>query len=187
MCTHPFAKKALTLHLARSEGRERYFDRNLMHRRVLASFHQHLMAEAPEMDNVERRVASLRNLLLDLLHDKVEDVALNGSLNSRLPGNLSVSLPGVDAEALVVRLKHVAAFSTGAACSSAKVEPSHVLMALAKDDDRAFSSVRFGLGRGNTEEEIRMVADAVVREVEILRHMSGRLSSNQLPPPKRAV
>ena len=47
MCTHPFAKKALTLHLARSEGRERYFGRNLMHRRVLASFHQHLMAEAP--------------------------------------------------------------------------------------------------------------------------------------------
>ena len=47
MCTHPFVKKALTLHLARSEGRERYFGRNLMHRRVLASFHQHLMAEAP--------------------------------------------------------------------------------------------------------------------------------------------
>ena len=122
-----------------------------------------------EMDKVERRIASLRNLLLDLLRDKVGNVVLNGSLEQRLPGNLSVSLPGVDAEALVVRLKHVAAFSTGAACSSAKVEPSHVLMALSRDDNRAFSSVRFGLGRGNTEKEIRMVADAVAREVEILR------------------
>jgi len=85
-----------------------------------------------------------------------------------------VALPGVDAEALVVRLKDVVSFSTGAACSSAKVEPSHVLMALAGDDERAYSSVRFGVGRNNTEEQIRAVADAVKVEVRVLRQMSSR-------------
>jgi cysteine desulfurase len=127
-----------------------------------------------EMADVERRIARLRNLLLDLLREKVGDLVVNGSLEKRLPGNLSVTLPGVDAEALVVRLKKLAAFSTGAACSSAKVEPSHVIMALSRDDGRAFSSVRFGVGRANTEEEIRTVADAVASEVRLLRSISAR-------------
>ncbi|EQD53218.1 cysteine desulfurase IscS [mine drainage metagenome] len=127
-----------------------------------------------EMVDVEDRVARLRNLLLDLLREKAGEVVVNGSLEKRLPGNLSLSLPGIDAEALVVRLKEVVAFSTGAACSSAKVEPSHVLMALSQDDDRAFSSVRFGVGRSNTEEEIRTVAEAVANEVKLLRCISGR-------------
>ena len=130
-----------------------------------------------EMAEIEQRVAGLRNLLLQLLRDLAGEVILNGSLENRLPGNLSVFLPGVDAEALVVRLKQVGAFSTGAACSSAKVEPSHVIMALSKDDDRAYSSVRFGLGRGNTEDEIRMVAEAVAREVSLLRSLSGKAGS----------
>lgn len=138
-----------------------------------------------EMAEAERNVASLRNLLLQLLRDKAGEVVVNGSLDSRLPGNLSVFLPGVDAEALMVRLKHVAAFSTGAACSSAKIEPSHVLMALSRDDDRAFSSVRFGIGRGNTDEEIRMVAQAVAEEVGLLRSLSGCIDrvrpANQSP------
>lgn len=129
-----------------------------------------------EMDVAERKVTSLRDLLLELLREKAGEVVVNGSMDNRLPGNLSVSLPGVDAEALVVRLKHVAAFSTGAACSSAKVEPSRVLKALSPDDDRAYSSVRFGIGRGNTEEEIRTVADAIALEVGLLSRLSGGIS-----------
>lgn len=125
-----------------------------------------------EMREAERYVATLRDLLLDLLRASAGEVVVNGSLEHRLPGNLSVALPGVDAEALVVRLKDVVSFSTGAACSSAKVEPSHVIMALSGDNDRAFSSVRFGVGRFNLEEEIRMVADAVGREVHVLRSIS---------------
>lgn len=125
-----------------------------------------------EMVEVARRVASLRDQLLDLLRSEISDLQVNGSLESRLPGNLSVSIPGVDAEALVTRLKNVVAVSTGAACSSAKVEPSHVLMALSRDDDRAFSSVRFGVGRGNTASQIREVCDAVVQEVRLLREMT---------------
>ena len=126
-----------------------------------------------EMAETERRIGRLRNLLLRLLREAVGDVLVNGSLEHRLPGNLSVSFPGVDAEALVLRLKHVAAVSTGAACSSTKVEPSHVLIALSCDDDRAYSSVRFGVGRGNTEKEIRLVAMAVAKEVDFLRRMTA--------------
>ena len=126
-----------------------------------------------EMNESETRIAALRDLLLNLLRKTVPDVLINGSLEHRLPGNLSVSFPRVDAEALVVRLKEVAAFSTGAACSSAKIEPSHVLMALAGNSDRAFSSVRFGIGRGNTEQQIRTTARAVGREVSLLRRISG--------------
>ena len=125
-----------------------------------------------EMAEAERRIADLRNRLLQLLREAGGDVLVNGSLEHRLAGNLNVSFPGVDAEALVLRLKNVAAFSTGAACSSVKVEPSHVLMALSRDDDRAYSSVRFGVGRGNTEAEIRRVAEAVGREVAFLRRMT---------------
>jgi len=126
-----------------------------------------------EMVGTEQRVARLRDLLLGLFRKSIPQVVVNGSLDNRLPGNLNVSFPGVDAETLVVRLKNVAAFSTGAACSSAKVEPSHVLVALAGDDDRAYSSVRFGIGRGNTEEEIRLVARAVSTEIALLRQISS--------------
>ena len=126
-----------------------------------------------EMAEHERRIGDLRNLLLKLIREAAGEVVVNGSLIHRLPGNLSVSFPGVDAEALVVRLKHVVAFSTGAACSSTKVEPSHVLIALSRDDDRAYSSVRFGVGRGNTEEEIRCVARAVGKEVALLRRIAA--------------
>lgn len=127
-----------------------------------------------EMAVAERRIADLRDLLLHALIEAGGEVLVNGSMEQRLPGNLSMSFPGVDAEALVLRLKHVAAFSTGAACSSTKVEPSHVLMALSRDDDRAYSSVRFGVGRGNTEAEIRRVAAAVGKEVSLLRRMTVR-------------
>lgn len=127
-----------------------------------------------EMAVAERRIADLRDLLLHALLEAGGEVLVNGSMKQRLPGNLSMSFPGVDAEALVLRLKHVAAFSTGAACSSTKVEPSHVLMALSRDDDRAYSSVRFGVGRGNTEAEIRRVAAAVGKEVSLLRRMTVR-------------
>lgn len=126
-----------------------------------------------EMNDTERRIAGLRDLLLKLLREAAGDVVVNGSLDNRLAGNLSVSFRGIDAEALVLRLKHVAAFSTGAACSSTKVEPSHVLIALSGNDDRAFSSVRFGIGRGNTETEIRLVAKAVGKQVSFLRRMAA--------------
>ena len=96
--------------------------------------------------------------------------AVNGSMEHRLPGNLNLSFAGVDAEALLMSLPDVA-LSTGSACSSATVEPSHVLRALGIGE-LAHSSVRFGLGRFNTDEEIDYAAGRVVEAVKKLRALT---------------
>ena len=99
---------------------------------------------------------------------------MNGSMEQRLPGNLNVSFDGVDAETLILSMPEIA-LSTGSACTSATVEPSHVLRALGLSDDRAHSSVRFGLGRFTTEEEVDYAAGRVVESVRKLRALSPML------------
>ena len=96
---------------------------------------------------------------------------VNGSMEHRLPGNLNMSFAGVDGEALLMSLPDVA-LSTGSACTSATVEPSYVLRSLGVCDSLAHSSLRFGLGRFNTEEEIDYVAGRVVESVKRLRALS---------------
>ena len=123
---------------------------------------------ADEMAEEGVRVAALRDRLRQQLQDGLEAVTVNGSLEHRLPGNLNVSFAGVNAETLLMSLPEVA-LSTGSACSSAVAEPSHVLRALGIGEDRAHSSVRFGLGRSNTPEEIDFVAGRVVESVRRLR------------------
>ncbi len=112
------------------------------------------------------RVARLRDRLHELLAAAVPGVELNGPAEGRLPGNLNLRFPGVDGEALTLEVRDVA-FSTGAACSSASREPSHVLLALGLSEAQARSSVRFGLGRftteGEVEEAARRVAEGVAR------------------------
>ena len=82
----------------------------------------------------------------------MSDLVVNGTLDARLPGNLNVSFPGVDGEALLVSLCEDVAISSGAACTAA--EPSHVLKALGRKTELALASLRFGLGRWTTEEEV---------------------------------
>jgi cysteine desulfurase len=123
---------------------------------------------ATEMEQVSARLASLRDALLQQLERGLEAVAVNGSREHRLPGNLNVSFAGVNAETLLMNLPDVA-LSTGSACSSAVAEPSHVLRALGIGEDLARSSVRFGLGRLNTAEEIDFVAGRVIEAVKRLR------------------
>jgi cysteine desulfurase len=117
------------------------------------------------------RLGGLRDRLLEQLTGALEAVTVNGSLEHRLPGNLNVSFAGVNAEALLMNLPEVA-LSTGSACSSATAEPSHVLRALGIGEDLARSSVRFGLGRFNTAEEIDFVARRVIESVQRLRAFS---------------
>jgi cysteine desulfurase len=114
------------------------------------------------------RLQALRDRLLRQLQSGLEAVAVNGSLEHRLPGNLNVSFAGVNAETLLMSLPEVA-LSTGSACSSAIAQPSHVLRALGLGDELAHSSVRFGLGRFNTAEEIDSVARRVIESVNRLR------------------
>jgi cysteine desulfurase len=116
------------------------------------------------------RLTALRNRLLKSLQSKVPDIVINGSMASRLPGNLNVSFPGVDGEALLVSLCDDIAISSGAACTAA--EPSHVLRALGRKTDLALASLRFGLGRWTTEEEVDFAVSRVAEVVTKLRAMS---------------
>jgi cysteine desulfurase len=125
---------------------------------------------ATEMPAEAPRLAALCDRLKTLLEEELDDVRVNGTMERRLPNNLNVSFGGVDAEALLMSLPDVA-LSTGSACSSATVEPSHVLRALGIGE-RAHSSVRFGLGRFNTEEEIRYAAGRVSEAVRKLRALA---------------
>jgi cysteine desulfurase len=108
-------------------------------------------------------------------------VHVNGTLEERLPGNLNQSYDGVEGEALLLALRDIAV-SSGSACSSASIEPSHVIRALGVGNDRAHASIRFGIGRFNTEEEVRFVADQVVATVAKLR----TLATAPAPPPQPA-
>ena len=118
------------------------------------------------------RLAGLRNRLKDKIFSGLDEVSINGSLEHRLPGNLNLSFGYVDGEALMVGINDVAV-SSGAACTSAAIEPSYVLKALGLPDERAHSSIRFGLGRFNTEAEVDYVADRVVETVRRLRELSA--------------
>jgi cysteine desulfurase len=115
------------------------------------------------------RVRELRDRLLERLRQTTDGLTVNGAMDMRLPGNLNVSFDGVDGEALLVSLDDIAV-SSGAACTQA--EPSHVLMALGHKTDRALASLRFGLGRESTVEEIDYAAGKVADVVSRLRRMS---------------
>lgn len=115
------------------------------------------------------RLRALRDLLVQELRKGVEDLRVNGSLEHRLAHNLNVSIPGVEGEALFLGLRDLAV-SNGSACHSAHRAPSHVLRALGRTPAEAHASLRFGLGRSTTEEEIRYAAERVTTTVRRLAH-----------------
>ena len=114
------------------------------------------------------RIGALRDRLLAGLRERLDGVLVNGSLSARLPQNLNVSFEGVDGDALLTGLSDVAV-SPGAACSSASKEPSHVLRAIGRSDALARASIRFGLGRSNTDAEVDRVVDYVASLIKRLR------------------
>ncbi len=126
---------------------------------------------AKEGKEESSRLIALRERLRTRLMSNLEEVYVNGSMEHRLPGNLNVSFNFVEGEAMMMAIKDVAV-SSGSACTSASLEPSYVLRALGVGDELAHSSIRFGLGRFNTEEEVDYVADLVIGKVKHLREMS---------------
>jgi cysteine desulfurase len=126
---------------------------------------------------IEEGVAEAEKIraLRDRLHQKItkelDAVVLNGSAERRLPGNLNISFSFVEGEGLMMAIKDVAV-SSGSACTSASLEPSYVLRSMGLEEDMAHSSIRFGLGRFNTEEEVDYVAELVIAKVKRLRDMS---------------
>jgi cysteine desulfurase len=117
------------------------------------------------------RLARLRDKLQEAIYKNLDEVYLNGHPTQRLPHNLNISFAYVEGESLLMGLKEIA-LSSGSACTSATLEPSYVLRALGVGSDLAHSSIRFGLGRFNTEEEVDYVAGRVVETVKRLREMS---------------
>jgi cysteine desulfurase len=124
-----------------------------------------------EMAEESERLRALRDKLKDAILAGLGDTFINGSLVHRLPNNLNVSFAGVEGDALLMGINDVAV-SSGSACTSATLEPSYVLKALGVADDLAHSSIRFGLGRFNTEEETDYVAGRVIETVKRLRELS---------------
>ena len=125
------------------------------------------------------RLRHLRQRLHDGLSARIDDVFLNGHPEPRLPGNLNVSFAQVQGESLLLSMQHVAALSAGSACSSGSNEPSYVLRAIGMDDILANASIRFGLGRSTTTEEIDVVIDALVENVGRLRALAPAGSVQQ--------
>jgi cysteine desulfurase len=118
-----------------------------------------------------KRLLALRERLRLRLMKELDALQVNGSLEQRLPGNLNVSFSFVEGEALMMAIKDVCV-SSGSACTSASLEPSYVLHAMGIGDDLAHSSIRFGLGRFTTDDEVDYVADLVIAKVQRLREMS---------------
>jgi cysteine desulfurase len=133
-----------------------------------------------EMDDEARRLAALRDRLRNGLEAQIDEVTLNGHPALRLPGNLNMSFAYVEGEALLMSMKDVAV-SSGSACTSASPEPSYVLKAIGLSDDLAHASIRFGLGRFNTEEEVDYTIGCVAEAVGRLRRMSAVWESRTRP------
>jgi cysteine desulfurase len=124
-----------------------------------------------EMASESKRLFTLRERLRNGIQSQVSDTFINGSLEHRLPGSLNISFAYVEGEAMLMALKDVAV-SSGSACTSSSLEPSYVLRALGVEEEMAHTSIRFGLGRFNTEAEVDHVIDVVVSKVNKLREMS---------------
>jgi cysteine desulfurase len=124
-----------------------------------------------EMAGEAERLTSLRERLKKKIIDQLEEVYVNGHPTERLPGNMNMSFAYVEGESLLMALKEIAV-STGSACTSASLEPSHVLRAIGVEEELAHTSIRFGLGRFNTEEEVDYTVRRVVEEIRRLRELS---------------
>ena len=126
-----------------------------------------------KMESESQRVTQLRQRLWEKLLP-TGNIFLNGHPTSRLPGNLNISVDGVDGQALLLGLQSVMAVSSGSACTAAKIAPSHVLDALGLSEKLAYASIRFGIGRFNTEEEIDLVAQHAIVTIQSLRKIANR-------------
>jgi cysteine desulfurase len=124
-----------------------------------------------EMADESKRTFALRERLRKGIMERVSDTYVNGSMEHRLPGNLNISFAYVEGEAMLMALKDVAV-SSGSACTSASLEPSYVLRAVGVGEELAHTSIRFGIGRFNTEAEVDYVIDLVANKVGKLRELS---------------
>ncbi|NER04217.1 MAG: IscS subfamily cysteine desulfurase [Okeania sp. SIO3C4] len=165
---HPRVKLAPQIH---GGGHERGMRSGTLYTPQIVGFAKAVEVAIAEMESEAKRLTTLRQQLWEKLQ-KVENIFLNGHSTQRLPGNLNISVEGVDGQALLLGLQPVVAVSSGSACTSAKIAPSHVLAGLGRSEKLAYASVRFGIGRFNTAEEIDLVAEHAIATITSLRQAS---------------
>jgi len=138
----------------------------------IVGFGEAVRLAVAEMATENLRVQKLRDELWEILQQGIDDIQLNGHPTDRLHGNLNVYIPGVQSRSLIVQVKNIVALSSGSACTTAKVEPSHVISALFPGVRRAERSIRFGLGRSTTKLEVEQTANCMVLAAKKLRRIS---------------
>jgi cysteine desulfurase len=153
-------------------GHERGWRSGTLNVPAIVGFGKACEIAVSEMKEENARLGALRDRLRARLEAGLSDTHLNGHPTRRLPNNLNMSFKYVEGESLLMALAREVALSSGSACTSATLEPSYVLRAMGLDDDLAHASLRFGLGRFNTEDEVDRVADLVIANVKRLRDMS---------------
>jgi cysteine desulfurase len=118
------------------------------------------------------KLKEMRDHLWAILSSSLDEIEINGHPELRLPHNLSIYIKGVETRSLIVLIKNDVSLSTGSACTTATVEPSHVILALGFGEERAYSSLRIGIGKNNTIEQLNFVADKIIKSVKKLRALS---------------
>ena len=140
---------------------------------LIAGFGEAVRIAEEDRDVENEHLLHLRDKLIDEIKAAHPDVELNGSRKKRLTNNVNICFPGVDAETLIMKMKSVAC-STGSACSSANLEPSHVLKAIGHRNEMAHSAIRFSLGRFTTEDEIDRAIEIINKTVTAIKKTSPR-------------
>ena len=123
------------------------------------------------MSSEVTHITKLRDLFMSKINGKLDDVYMNGDEENRIPGNLNLSFAFVEGESLMMGINDIAV-SSGSACTSASLEPSYVLHSLGVSEELSHTSIRFGLGRFTTQEEVEYVADKIIDVVTRLRKLS---------------
>jgi len=149
-------------------GHERGMRSGTLYTPQIVGFASAVQLAIDDLETENTQILALRDRLWHRL-SQLDGIYLNGHATQRLSGNLNISVEGVDGQALLVGLQPVVAVSSGSACTSAKAAPSHVLQALGRSPELAYASIRFGIGRFNTEAEIDAIADTTVSTIQALR------------------
>lgn len=152
-------------------GHERGWRSGTLNVPAIVGFGKAMQLAERERESRVEHADTLTSYMWDRISDELDDVALNGDPGHRLPNNLNVSFLGVENKALVKNLQPDIAVSAGSACTTGKVEASHVLQAIGGDEDRWHSAIRFGLGKDNTQEEVEYAVDEVIGAVNRLRSL----------------
>ncbi len=139
---------------------------------LIVGFGKACSIAAERMKEESLRLQAMASRLFELLSDRLDFILLNGHPTRRLPGNLNVAFAGVNSDALISHLLKELAISSGSACASAKAETSYVLRAIGLPEELVTASIRFGIGRFNTDEEVEYVAERVAETVLKLRKLN---------------